>query len=133
MDPVLRIGWRTGAIIPELEREIEICNCENYVRDVEWLISLEHLITVLQVKTSTDDTTQLASWKEERKMLRENLKDIFNPHFGSMFRTHQNPSSFSRRICRYADLYTSSIHNMLKYNDNFHFLPGRNLLPHERF
>ena len=133
MDPVLRIGWRTGAIIPELATEIKLCNSEQYVRDIEWLITLEHLITVLQVKTGSDYVGQLMNWRAERKILRSNLKNLFNPFFGSMFRTHQNPTSFSLRVTRYADLYTSSVDNLLNYSDDFHFLPGRNLLPHERF
>jgi len=134
MDPVLKIGWKTGAIIPELENEIKIFNSQQYVCDIEWLITIEHLITVLQVKAGgSDETEKLEKWKEERRKLRKNLKVLSNPFFGSMFRTHQNPSSFSRNFCRYADIYTSSLDNLLKYNDNFDFLPGRSLLPHERF
>lgn len=134
MDPVLRIGWRTGAIIPELGEEIKICNSNKYVRDIEWLITLEHLITVLQIKTGSNTRVgTLGMWRDERKVLRANLKDMFNPFFGSIFRTHQNPTSFSQRVTRYADIYTSSVSNLMHYPDNFHFLPGRSFLPHERF
>jgi len=132
MDPVERIGWRTGAVIPELACEINIGNSEGYIRDIDWLVTLEHLISVLQVNKGLDTSALLNEWRVERKSLRRKSKNLFNPYFGSMFRTHQNPTSFSLRITQYADLYMSSIENLLNYSDDFHFLPSRNLLPHER-
>lgn len=131
MDPVLRYGWRTGAIIPELERELKICNSESYIRDVYWLLTLEDLLTDSQIN-KVDEHDSMQRLKQERKELRARLKSRFNPYFGSMFRTYHNPTSFSRRMTRYADLYTSSLENLLKYNDQFHFFPRRNALPHEQ-
>lgn len=46
VDPVLKIGWRSGAIIPELEREINITNKESYQRQLAWLLQLEALISM---------------------------------------------------------------------------------------
>ncbi|XP_065671544.1 5'-nucleotidase domain-containing protein 3 isoform X2 [Hydra vulgaris] len=132
MDPVLRYGWRTGAIIPELEREIEICNSEEYIRNVKWLVALEDLITLAQCRDSIEFKNLASEWKLERKRLRISLKAAFNPYFGSMFRTFHNSSSFTRRMTRYADLYTSSVSNLLHYNENYHFFPRRILLPHEQ-
>ena len=146
LGPQLRIGWRTGALVPELRTEIEICSSEKYVRDMQWLVELEKLITRLQAggkctgegrEGGNFETASggilLLEWRNERKSLRRNLKEMFNPSFGSMFRANENPSSFSKRVTHYTDLYTSNVANMLKYSDHFHFLPGRNLLPHERF
>eukprot|EP00795_Rhopilema_esculentum_P006452 gene6452-11898_t len=50
MDPVMRHGWRTGAILPELEREIMISNSKEYRRNVQWLLALENLMAIAQAK-----------------------------------------------------------------------------------
>lgn len=56
---------------------------------------------------------------------------MFNPQFGSMFRTYHNMSYFSRRLNRLSHIYTSRLPNMLRYSDNHVFFPQRNALPHE--
>ena len=43
---------------------------------------------------------------------RNNLKVQYNPFFGSIFRTQQNPTCFSRRLFRVADVYTSRVTNL---------------------
>lgn len=42
-------GWRTGAIIPELENEIEVMNSRTFGRSVLWIQTLEHLLEQMQV------------------------------------------------------------------------------------
>lgn len=56
---------------------------------------------------------------------------MFNPQFGSMFRTYHNMSFFCRRLNRLADIYTSRLPNMLNYSDDHTFFPRRQALPHE--
>lgn len=58
-------------------------------------------------------------------------KTLYNPQFGSIFRTHHNPTYFSRRLFRYSDVYMSHVTNLLKYSLKHAFLPRRGLLPHE--
>lgn len=62
---------------------------------------------------------------------RQKLKSIFNPYFGSVFRTYNNPTYFSRRLTRYADIYTAKLPNLLHYPLTYTFYPRRNHLPHE--
>lgn len=59
------------------------------------------------------------------------LKSLCNERFGSMFRTHHNPSYFSRRMARFADIYTSKLTNLLQYSTTHTFYPRRTFLPHE--
>ena len=66
-------------------------------------------------------------------IFREELKKMFNPQFGSVFRTYQNPSYFTRRLVRFADIYSSSISNLLNYPNDVTFYPRRQALPHEPF
>ena len=58
-------------------------------------------------------------------------KNVFNKQFGSVFRTFHNPTYFTRRLCRFADIYMSSIDNLLKYPLDYTFYPRRGALPHE--
>jgi hypothetical protein len=59
------------------------------------------------------------------------MKLSFNPRFGSIFRTHQNPTYFSWRLARFADIYMSSLENLNNYSLNHKFHPHRAALPHE--
>lgn len=59
------------------------------------------------------------------------MKTVFNKQFGSIFRTYHNASYFSRRFKRFADVYMSSVANLLKYSLNHTFYPCRSALPHE--
>lgn len=49
---MLRHGWRTGAIIPELEREIRIINTEQYMHSLTWQQALTGLLERMQVGTA---------------------------------------------------------------------------------
>ncbi|XP_025079315.1 5'-nucleotidase domain-containing protein 2-like [Pomacea canaliculata] len=130
-DPSLRYGWRTGAIIPELEREIELQNKPEYKAAVRWLVALQHLIREMQHQNSTDSKQIIYDWVGERDELRKFTKAMFNPNFGSLFRTYHNPTYFFRRLARFADIYTSSLTNILNYPDDYTFYPHRVILPHE--
>lgn len=131
-DPVLHHGWRTGAIIPELETEIRKSNSPEFQRSVIWLSSLQDLLIQLKAFPPSPRQAQLKEeWKQERRELRWNLKALFNPRFGSVFRTYNNSTYFTRRLVRFADLYMSSVENLLKYPSNYTFYPRRTALPHE--
>ncbi|XP_077988251.1 5'-nucleotidase domain-containing protein 3-like [Glandiceps talaboti] len=132
-DPCLRHGWRTGAIIPELEPEINTMNSSEFKETVTWLVGLQNLIENEQIHDSPECQAVIQEWLEERNQLRVKAKEVFNPQFGSLFRTYHNPTYFSRRLSRFADLYTSDIVNLLHYPTNFTFYPRRSALPHENY
>ena len=62
---------------------------------------------------------------------RKILKETYNPHFGSIFRTERGPTYFSRRLMRFASLYTSSVSNFLNLSLDHAFYSRRSSLPHE--
>ncbi|XP_058940914.2 5'-nucleotidase domain-containing protein 3 [Pocillopora verrucosa] len=131
-DPVLHHGWRTGAIIPELESEIKNGNSLEFQRSVVWLTNLQDLILQLKAFPPSSKRAQLTDeWKRERRELKLKLKALFNPRFGSVFRTYTNSTYFTRRLVRFADLYMSSVENLLNYPLNYTFYPRRAALPHE--
>ncbi|XP_002738625.1 5'-nucleotidase domain-containing protein 3-like [Saccoglossus kowalevskii] len=132
-DPSLRSGWRTGAIIPELESEINTMNSDVYKESLTWLVALQNLIETMQANQSPDCQAVIQEWLNERNKLRILTKEVFNPRFGSLFRTYHNPTYFSRRLSRFADFYTSDIINLLNYSTDHTFYPRRAALPHENY
>ncbi|XP_023932660.1 5'-nucleotidase domain-containing protein 3 [Lingula anatina] len=131
-DATLSMGWRTGAIIPELEGEIKNFNSEEFTNAVTWLSSLQDLIEKSQVLHDSPEAEAVRQeWLKERDQLRVATKEVFNPRFGSLFRTYHNPTYFSRRLSRFADIYMSSLTNLLNYKLTHTFYPRRAALPHE--
>ncbi|XP_078270161.1 5'-nucleotidase domain-containing protein 2-like [Rhinoraja longicauda] len=130
-DLMLRHGWRTGAIVPELETEIGIINTEQFTHGLTWLQALTGLLEQLQVYQDEDSVQVLHEWLKERQELMSLTKNLFNPQFGSIFRTHHNPTYFSRRLCRFSDIYMASISCLLNYDTTYTFYPRRTPLQHE--
>lgn len=130
-DATLKHGWRTGAIIPELEDEIKIINTKTFKEAVRWLNTLENLIGDMQVFNDPESQHILNEWVKERNQLRMITKQVFNPQFGSLFRTYHNSTYFTRRLNRFADVYMSSVANLLTYSLEHTFYPRRAALPHE--
>ncbi|XP_052217507.1 5'-nucleotidase domain-containing protein 3-like isoform X2 [Dreissena polymorpha] len=132
-DPSLKHSWRTGAIIPELETEVEVISTPEYKATVRWLLVLQRLLEEMQEAATEGSLDMIPSLLEERDAIRTKLKGLCNERFGSMFRTHHNPTYFTRRMARFADIYTSKLTNLLQYSDKHTFYPRRTLLPHEPF
>ncbi|KAL6081011.1 hypothetical protein STEG23_029116, partial [Scotinomys teguina] len=130
-DLMLRHGWRTGAIIPELEREIRIINTEQYMHSLTWQQALTGLLERMQTYQDAESRQVLATWMKEREELRCITKALFNAQFGSIFRTFHNPTYFSRRLVRFSDLYMASLSCLLNYRVDFTFYPRRTPLQHE--
>lgn len=130
-DVTLQHGWRTGAIISDLEHEIDTLNDEQFKSNANWLQMLTQLIEEHQDNNSVDAKNALKIWNNERDYLKQATKNIFNKQFGSVFRTYNNPTYFSRRLFRFADIYTSNLTNLHKYSVNHTFYPRRGVMPHE--
>ncbi|XP_075434475.1 5'-nucleotidase domain-containing protein 2 isoform X2 [Ascaphus truei] len=130
-DLMLRHGWRTGAIVPELETETKIVNTEQYSQSLTWLQALTGLLERMQSHRDPESQQVLQDWMKERHELRAVTKNLFNPQFGSIFRTCHNPTYFSRRLCRFSDIYMASISCLLNYDLSYTFFPRRTPLQHE--
>ncbi|XP_042307672.1 5'-nucleotidase domain-containing protein 2-like isoform X2 [Sceloporus undulatus] len=130
-DLMLRHGWRTGAIVPELEMETKMVNTEQYSQGLTWLQALTGLLERMQMFQDPESQQVLQDWMKERQELRALTKNLFNPQFGSIFRTCHNPTYFSRRLCRFSDVYMASLSCLLNYDLNYTFYPRRTPLQHE--
>ncbi|XP_028669086.1 5'-nucleotidase domain-containing protein 2 [Erpetoichthys calabaricus] len=130
-DLMLRHGWRTAAIVPELEIETKVVNTEQYAQSLTWLQALTGLLERMQMHRDPESQKVLQDWLKEREELRAITKNLFNPQFGSIFRTCHNPTYFSRRLCRFSDLYMASLSCLLNYDLSYTFYPRRTPLQHE--
>jgi len=130
-DLFLKYGWRTGAILEEVEEEINTINSDAFQKTMRWLTILQWLIDQIQVVPGTEADNLLKNWVAERDEERSKSRDLFNPYFGSIFRTHTVPTYFHRRLARFADVYTSNVCNFLDYPLDYVFFPRRMALPHE--
>ncbi|KAM4610319.1 5'-nucleotidase domain-containing protein 2 [Polymixia lowei] len=130
-DLMLRHGWRTGAIVPELEHETKVVNTDQYTQNLTWLQALTGLLERMQTHRDPESKRVLQEWLKEREELKAMTKNLFNPQFGSIFRTCHNPTYFSRRLCRFSDVYMASIGCLLNYDLAYTFYPRRTPLQHE--
>lgn len=131
LDATLKYGWRTGAVIPELEREVEVMNSEGYKKEIMWSFALDGLVNEMQVFDDAESMEVVDKWLVERNQVRNRTRNLFNKRFGSIFRTYHNATFFSSRFKRYADVYTGSVTNFQNYSLSHTFYPRRVSLPHE--
>ncbi|XP_003383248.1 PREDICTED: 5'-nucleotidase domain-containing protein 3-like [Amphimedon queenslandica] len=130
-NPSLHLGWKTCAIIPELDKEIRKANSLQYKAQLASLLAVEMLLKEHQNKNDSSLMAITDKWRKERAEKRKFLKDYSNIKFGSIFRTEKAPTYFSRRLARFANLYTSSLDNLMDFSLEHRFYPRRASLPHE--
>ncbi|XP_037540705.1 5'-nucleotidase domain-containing protein 2 [Nematolebias whitei] len=130
-DLMLRHGWRTAAIVPELEDETKVVSAHQYATTLTWLQALTGLMERLQIHRDPESKKVFEEWQKEREELRVMTKNLFNPQFGSIFRTCHNPTYFSRRLSRFSDIYMASLSCLLNYDLSYTFYPRRTPLQHE--
>jgi hypothetical protein len=127
--------WKTAAIINEVAHDVEVSRTSEYQNLINALLKTEVMLEEAQFLQFGDTDIEAAKiiheLMEHRNHIRQNLKTIFNPHFGSVFRTYEERSLFFFNICRLADLYTASLTNFLNYPLNFAFQVKRTAYAHE--
>eukprot|EP00698_Gefionella_okellyi_P012075 TRINITY_DN3224_c0_g1_i1.p1 TRINITY_DN3224_c0_g1~~TRINITY_DN3224_c0_g1_i1.p1 ORF type:complete len:413 (-),score=68.06 TRINITY_DN3224_c0_g1_i1:28-1266(-) len=124
-------GWRTGAIIRELEVEIDKQSTDVYRISLSHVLQLERKLSELYSVSPNKSSPEIRKLQNVRNILRHELKVMFNQNFGSVFRTHTNPTPLAYHLQRDADIYTSRLENLSKYSLNHCFYTERRYLPHE--
>ena len=93
-------GWHTAAVIRELELEIDMMNSDQFKWNVNWQQGLMALIDEHQGVEDEGSREVIEQWKTEVAEVQNTLKCLFNPQFGSTFRSYNNPTYFSRKLFR---------------------------------
>ncbi|EOA26840.1 hypothetical protein CARUB_v10022933mg [Capsella rubella] len=116
-----KAGWRTAAIIHELEREIQIQNGDGYRFEQAKFHIIQELLGRFHATVSTNQKSEacqslLDELNNARQRARDTMKQMFNRSFGATFVTDTGQeSAFSYHIHQYADVYTSKPENFLLY------------------
>lgn len=133
-----KAGWRTAAIIQELESEIQIQNEDSYRFEQAKFHAIQELLgklhaTVSNGKRSEEYESLYEQLNDERQKARCTMKKMFNRSFGATFLTDTGQeSAFAYNIHQYADVYTSKPENFLFYPSEawFHVPFDIKIMPH---
>ena len=100
-------------------------------RTLKRLLEVEALIDFGQRLEDSPSKALIEGLKKQRKSLKHSLLSMFNQHFGSAFRTASHRTKLFFEVSRYADVYTSSVANFLRYPLSYCFYAKRSFFPHE--
>lgn len=116
-----KAGWRTAAIIHELESEIRTQNQDAYRYEQAKFHMVQELLgqlhaTVTSTVSNKEYKLLFEELNEERGKARQRMKEMFNKSFGATFLSDTgHESAFAYHIHQYADVYTSKPENFLFY------------------
>ncbi|KAG2407672.1 uncharacterized protein HKW66_Vig0024940 [Vigna angularis] len=117
-----KAGWRTAAIIHELEACLASVNGHTYRSElakfhiIQELLGKLHATACSSVRTPAFNSL-LEELNVERQKTRSKMKTIFNRCFGATFQTSTGQeSAFAYHIHQYADVYTSKPENFLLHS-----------------
>ncbi|XP_062078515.1 uncharacterized protein LOC133783015 [Humulus lupulus] len=116
-----KAGWRTAAIIHELESEIRTQNEDAYRFEQAKFHIIQELLGKLHSTVASNHQSKaykllLEELNVERVKARQMMKKMFNRSFGATFLTDTGQeSAFAYHIHQYADVYTSKPENFLLY------------------
>ncbi|MEQ2252509.1 5'-nucleotidase domain-containing protein 2, partial [Ilyodon furcidens] len=97
-DLMLRHGWRTAAIVPELEHETKIVSAHRYAVTLTWLQALTGLMERLQTHRDPDSKKVFLEWQKEREELRTAYRQQRNKGSFTVYTRMKLSPSFSE-VC----------------------------------
>ena len=139
VEPRRTRGWYTGAIIRELEHEFQVQQSDEFRKLLTTMFKVEALLTDIQLVNGIDETNHRALHElldvleAVRMELNAEIGDLFNPHFGSIFRSLRDPSAYALALFKGCDIYTTRVDNFCQYKADHRFYPVHtDHLPHEK-
>jgi len=123
-------GWRTFLVVPELIQELHVWTdkCQLYDRLQDLDVSLGNLYKNLDssAKVKPDISNVRLAMREVTHEM-----DLSYGIMGSLFRSGSRQTFFSSQVVRYADIYASTVLNLLYYPFSYMFRAPAMLMPHE--
>jgi len=127
-----KVFWRTCLIVKELDREI--IAWKKGKKEYQNMVEQEFQ----RAKAYQGLDSSCFVEEESTKALKLDVKnsftifdEVFNPYFGSLFRSGPSESNFSTQVTRYADLYAADHLHFLNYPLHYYFSPMPKLYAHE--
>ncbi|POM80716.1 5'-nucleotidase domain containing hypothetical protein [Phytophthora palmivora] len=135
VEPSRANGWRTGAIIRELEDEMRVQRTPEYQRLAFQINKIEELMRNIQNELRSEPIPQNHVFVDQlvnvHEALQMEMENLINANFGSVFRADAYPSQFAFLVQRYVDIYSARLENLLEYPSSHTFYPERIAMPHE--
>uniref|UniRef100_A0A672JGR6 5'-nucleotidase, cytosolic II, like 1 n=1 Tax=Salarias fasciatus TaxID=181472 RepID=A0A672JGR6_SALFA len=101
-----RQGWKTFLVVPELSRELQLWEEKKTLRQLLMCVSTRMKVLTYRM-------------------------DMSYGQMGSLLRSGSRQTLFASQLMRYADLYSSTCINLLRYPTNYLFMAPPVLMPHE--
>eukprot|EP00586_Coscinodiscus_wailesii_P012197 CAMPEP_0172500614 /NCGR_PEP_ID=MMETSP1066-20121228/140821_1 /TAXON_ID=671091 /ORGANISM="Coscinodiscus wailesii, Strain CCMP2513" /LENGTH=647 /DNA_ID=CAMNT_0013274943 /DNA_START=133 /DNA_END=2076 /DNA_ORIENTATION=- len=141
------LGWRTGLIVPEIVKEMEVFSNEKEV--LQQITDLRKLRDELEayadllkreMPTHSQDLDQmLAEIEADDQLIKNKLITLttryhtaFHPIWGQMFLSGYQDSRFAFYVQNYACVYTSKATNLGLVSTNRSFRTSGEMLPHDK-
>lgn len=123
-------GWRTFLIIPELVQELHVWTdkCQLFAELQRLDVKLGDLYKNLD--SSAKEKPDISSVRTAIRDVTHKM-DLAYGMMGSLFRSGSRQTFFSGQVVRYADLYATTIINLMYYPFSYMFRAPAMLLPHE--
>lgn len=123
-------GWRTFLIIPELVQELHVWTdkCQLFTELQRLDVKLGDLYKNLD--SSAKEKPDISSVRTAIRDVTHKM-DLSYGMMGSLFRSGSRQTFFSSQVVRYADLYATTILNLMYYPFSYMFRAPAMLLPHE--
>lgn len=123
-------GWRTYLVVPEMVQELHV-----WTEKCSLFSKLQNLDIILGdlYKNLDSSTLERPDLTKVRTSIREvtHEMDLSYGMMGSLFRSGSRLTHFSTQVSRYADVYGSTLLNMIYYPFSYMFRAPAMLMPHE--
>lgn len=123
-------GWRTFLIVPELQREMEVWQTKWHLFNRLQELDLQLGDTYKDLDSRSLEKPDISDLKMSIREAVHEL-DMSYGMLGSTFRSGSRQTFFATQICRYADLYSCSVLNLMYYPFSYMFRAPTLLMPHE--
>uniref|UniRef100_A0A8C5GY17 Cytosolic purine 5'-nucleotidase-like n=1 Tax=Gouania willdenowi TaxID=441366 RepID=A0A8C5GY17_GOUWI len=116
-----RQGWKTFLVVPELEKELQLWDEKKSL--FEELKCLDLFLAELykELDSGSESSREIGTIQTRMKVLTYRM-DMSYGQMGSLLRSGSRQTLFASQLMRYADLYSSTCINLLRYPFNYLFM-----------
>ncbi|XP_020485542.2 5'-nucleotidase, cytosolic II, like 1 [Labrus bergylta] len=125
-----RQGWKTFLVVPELAKELQVWEERKNLFEELKLLDTFLAETYKHLDSGSKECPDISAIQTRIKVLTHRM-DMSYGQMGSLLRSGARQTLFASQLVRYADLYSSTCINLLKYPLNYLFMAPPVLMPHE--
>uniref|UniRef100_A0A3Q3GG74 5'-nucleotidase, cytosolic II, like 1 n=1 Tax=Labrus bergylta TaxID=56723 RepID=A0A3Q3GG74_9LABR len=116
-----RQGWKTFLVVPELAKELQVWEERKNLFEELKLLDTFLAETYKHLDSGSKECPDISAIQTRIKVLTHRM-DMAYGQMGSLLRSGARQTLFASQLVRYADLYSSTCINLLKYPLNYLFM-----------